>query len=60
MCAFYVLQNTVGSVSVEFLNADSVPKGKLEEYRYLLSTGLPLPHFARTLLLPLCGLSTLF
>jgi len=49
-----------GSVSAEFLNADIVLKGKVEEYRHPLSAEFPLPHFACTLLPPLGGLQTLF
>lgn len=49
-----------GSAAVEFLDANTTLRWKVEAYRYLLSTGFPLPCFACTLPLPLGSLQTLF
>jgi len=47
------------NLPVEFHSIDIMPKGKVEELRYLLSTRLPLACFASTVL-PLGGLQTIF
>lgn len=45
---------------VEVHSVDIMPKGKVEEFRYLLSNRLPLACFAGTVLLLLGGLQTIF